>query len=190
MERHLAGQGKQPLLTVSHDLHHMVGEFALKQFQERADLPAAPPLDRGPFLARQGLDADLDIVEFRSGNLGLDLALGDGQVADRAIADVGAAAGQAVLESLNDSRCSHQASPQKLLAILRPSIVTGWMSTPFFRKASIFFMAFRRPFGHGDVRLPNRHIHRHSHIRAIPCKPSLNVCANSLERNLFRCETD
>ena len=56
VERHLAGQGKQPFLPVGHDLHHVVRESALEQFQERADLAAAPPLERRPLLGRQGLD--------------------------------------------------------------------------------------------------------------------------------------
>src|SRR3990172_7195405 len=76
----------------------MVRQPALKQLPQRANLPAAPAFQGRPLLARQGLDGDLDVVDFGAGDLGLDLALNDRQVADRPVADIGAASRQAVLE--------------------------------------------------------------------------------------------
>ena len=76
----------------------LLGKTALQQLEQRADLAGAPLFDRAPLLARQRLDRDLDGVEFGAADLGLDPALVDGQVADGAVADVGAAARQAVLK--------------------------------------------------------------------------------------------
>ena len=64
--------------------------------------------------------------------------------------------GRRFSKSLNDSRWSHQASPQKLLAILRPSIVDGLDVDALLAQGVHFLQRLPPPFGHRRRRAPNR----------------------------------
>ena len=70
----------------------------MKEFDEGINLAGALGLDGFPQVLGQGLDFDLDFVEFGAGDPGADFALGNLQVADGAIANIGAAARQSVGE--------------------------------------------------------------------------------------------
>lgn len=71
------------MVPVGDDGHNPVGELALEEFEQRTHLAGTGDFETGPPAGRQGL--------------GRDLALLNGRVTDRAVADVSAAPRQPVL---------------------------------------------------------------------------------------------
>ena len=69
---YLARLRKQTMVAVGHDSHHLVREFALEQFQHRADVPGTLVSDRGPGGGWQLFDTDDDLIEFRPADYGFD----------------------------------------------------------------------------------------------------------------------
>ena len=48
VKSYLTWLGEQAMVAVGHDGHHLVGQFALEQFEHRADVPGTCVLDGGP----------------------------------------------------------------------------------------------------------------------------------------------
>src|SRR5262249_27969746 len=96
VKSHLARQGEEAMLAVGHDSHHLVGQFALEQFEHRADVPGTFAFDGPPGGGFELCDADSDLVQFRTADDGFDTPGPDVQVADGTIADIGPPTWQAV----------------------------------------------------------------------------------------------
>ena len=75
----------------------MIGESALKQFEQRAHLAGTRILHLPPPVFRQGLDRNLDVVDVRPTDLRTNSALLDLQMADGTVSHVRPAARQAIL---------------------------------------------------------------------------------------------
>ena len=136
------------------DLHDVVREPALEQFQQRADLAAAPPFEGRPLLARQRLDRHLDVVKLRAGDLGLDAPLGHCQVANRAVADVGAAAGQPVLVVAERLQVLAPGLAPEALGDLAAVDLDGLNVNALFPQGFHLLQRLPTPFGDGNVRGP------------------------------------
>ena len=90
------GRREKPSFGAGDDLHDRRGKFALEQFDEGIDFPGAFGLDGFPEARRQRLDFDFDFVKARSRHAGGHLALADLEINHRTVADISAAARQAV----------------------------------------------------------------------------------------------
>ena len=93
-EFHLPWPGKHPVARPGQPPHHVVGQPAGEEVNERADRRSTVGLDRPPRLRRQGRDRDRHVIRHRSGHHRVDPAAGEQEIDHRAIAGIGAAAGQ------------------------------------------------------------------------------------------------
>src|SRR5262249_33007736 len=90
------GRRKQAVAFPADPIHDALGEATLQQLDQRIDAPGAILANRLPALRRNRSDVDCYGVELGPADERRDLALGDLQVDDGAIADVGSPPRQAV----------------------------------------------------------------------------------------------
>src|SRR6185369_14274041 len=83
---------------MSDDAHHGFGQPSLQKLDERAYLPGALGLDAAPMASSQGLDRDLHAIDLRAAHEPRDLSGADFEIDDGTMANVAAAARQAVFK--------------------------------------------------------------------------------------------
>ena len=87
--------GEEACISIRHDGHDFIGKLALEQFEQASDLAGAAFFEGGPFGGGQFVDVDLDFIEFGAADEGFDASGFDFEVANGAVAHVGAAAWEA-----------------------------------------------------------------------------------------------
>src|SRR5208283_287000 len=94
----VARRREETVFLPAHAFHHVFRQLTLQQLDERTDGAGAVAADRLPSLWRGHGDVDLHFVDIGTADQGPHAAAPDLQIDDRAVANIGSTARQAIFE--------------------------------------------------------------------------------------------